>query len=1063
LKLPCPYSRRAPFGMIAVLAALMPALCAPPHALGQQTYTNISNQRFRTISSGPQSALIVDVANPADLDSVRRAAHAQFAAQLQAQQSALQQEVKYLRQRHLIAPGQNLVLSSAAIARSNGRLALPKVQRTRAGNDITFTFPTDANVTGHWSLQDAGKLSQLANLLYPELKAVLGAPGWSGNVTVLNLDPRLGKVDEVLGALLIINGADVSIDFPTFGHDQDQFLAMAQTMAQAFHGPLRIAYDAWEIGMGRAAAVIAAQDIQMFNGTPLDPANGFFYAPAYDLLNQPPLANNTFTPPTKSNQAFNATTLSGMLIPRIEMSSTAWLKCYIENHNFFQQFNAAYYAAVTADATAANDVTRLRSFAKAADPTVELQDFDSWFEQQHVLDTSITPGAKLYAFVQPTFPTTSAANDSGAAIFMVYYQTDSTGDETDLNGNIQVIYWDFTFSNRLFLPSFETVPITNGFGTVAPFFVNIGGTPADQMRVAIDLPVNKEVVRIYFPTGETGTEAAPNTFSGVIVGANAGNLSMGFDNGTNITLSPTQGDFGATGNTPSGFTRTRLVFTPTGATNAITYQRNVYMRQGNATFTGVEPIYQIVAPGPTVTLSHTFDSGPRMISLPFKPLSGDMAKVLAVDPNQLLLAQYRQDLAVPPSPDKYLRYPSLPLYQPGNALWSNFSTSLAKTSLTGESTDVQQDISIPLQFGWNQIGSPYTINLSTDSHLFVQYLGGDVVSLAEAVTRGYVSAGVIAFSSTTGYNDITTTVDPTIPKDTLEAWKGYWIRGLTTEGITLSYVNPNAPTRAAKFRTRATTSRPADLNAWRVPLLLRDSSGNTTGAVLGQSALGSEAFTPALDVASPPPFTRAATLAVRFPHSDWSDGTGRAGGDFLTDIRRSGARAQWNVSVNLPAGGQDYTLAWKNTAAVPRGLRLTLVDTGSGTRRAMNSTSSYTFHAAPTETTRAFQIVAEPHASSVVQIMNLHAITPLGRAAGVTITFETTADSEASVEIQYGGRTIRHIAQGRAVAAGVSQFVWDGKDDQGRGLPGGNYVLNVTARTPEGAQTRQIVPLIIAR
>src|SRR5262249_18526966 len=150
--------------------------------------------------------------------------------------------------------------------------------------------------------------------------------------------------------------------------------------------------DAWEIGMARAAAVIAAQDIQTYNGTTLDPANGFFYTPAYDLLNQPPLGNNTFTPPTQSNQPFNSTTPSGMLVPRLEMASTAWLKCYIENHNFFQQFNAAYYAAVIADATAANDVSRLRSYARSADPMVELQSFDAWFEQQYVLDTSVTPG-----------------------------------------------------------------------------------------------------------------------------------------------------------------------------------------------------------------------------------------------------------------------------------------------------------------------------------------------------------------------------------------------------------------------------------------------------------------------------------------------------------------------------------------------------------------------------------------------------------------------------------------------------------------------------------------------
>ena len=129
----------------------------------------------------------------------------------------------------------------------------------------------------------------------------------------------------------------------------------------------------------------------------------------------------------------------------------------------------------------------------------------------------------------------------------------------------------------------------------------------------------------------------------------------------------------------------------------------------------------------------------------------------------------------------------------------------------------------------------------------------------------------------------------------------------------------------------------------------------------------------------------------------------------------------------------------------------------------MNSTSSFTFHAATNETTRNFLVTAEPRASSLVQIMNLHAAAPAGRATGVTISFETTADAEATVEIQYGGRAIRRLARGRAVTAGVSQFVWDGKDDQGRGLPGGNYIVNVTARTAEGAQTRQIVPLLLAR
>ena len=75
------------------------------------------------------------------------------------------------------------------------------------------------------------------------------------------------------------------------------------------------------------------------------------------------------------------------------------------------------------------------------------QDFDAWFEQQHVLDTSITQGPKLFAYVQPTFPSTTTA--SGAAVFVVYYNTTSIGDEKDSSGSAQIIYWDYSFSNRL--------------------------------------------------------------------------------------------------------------------------------------------------------------------------------------------------------------------------------------------------------------------------------------------------------------------------------------------------------------------------------------------------------------------------------------------------------------------------------------------------------------------------------------------------------------------------------------------------------------------------------------
>lgn len=1062
--------------------------------LRAQTYHNLVNQKFRTVANGPQSALIVDVPDATNTAAVRKAAMAQFKASLAAQRPAIQQEIALMRKRHLIRPTQQFDYVQVAIARANGRIAMPPRKQTRsvpAGNDIKFNFPltTNGGADGGWKDANvAAALDNLANkVLKPELKQLLGPPLWSdtpnsgqATVTVLNSDPRLGKTDEVIGALVVIsvdasNNPVVQIQFPTFSDDQTNFLAMAQAMAQAFLGPYRVGYDAWAQGMARAAAVVAAKDISSYTNsvtgtvTPLDPTNGFYYTPYYDLENQPALGNNTFTPPTKSNQAFNPASLSGMLIPRLQMSSMAWLKCYIENPSFFSQFNSAYYDADSANVNTANDINALRTIAKSVLPSVEGQPFDTWYEQQYVLDTSVTIGPKLYAYTQPTFPddTTSTTNPlgGGAAVFLIYYNTTLTssgqGDESDLNTTVNPIYWDYNFANRLFpSPGSDPISIVSGFGSVAPVFSNIGGSPADQMRVTMDFPAAREYVRVPFPANQTGSVSQPNDYSGVLVGADSGTLTIQFSNGVTKTVTVAQGEFGGTGAPTNLFSRDVMTLTQTGA-SAITFQRNILHRSGTAA-----PIFKLVAPAPLTTLTNTFLNGPRMISLPIKPTSPDLATALGANPSTLLLAQYRQDLT---STEKYQLYPSLPTYQPGYGLWSNLNLNLA-SSIVGYRTDVEQDISVPLLFGWNQIGSPYNItpglNVSTTDISF-SYRGGDAVSLADAVSAGWVSAGITAYSQSSGYVDITSSSDPTVPQNTLEPWKGYWIRVLVTEGVTIIYSNPSSRSARAMKLSRSIARTTRDVGAWSVPLSVRDANGTASGAVFGQSSKGTESFNGKLDVASPPAFSRAATLAVRFPHADWDTGNG-IGGDFLADIRQAGAHAEWNVNITVPASQQPYTLTWANTAKVPHGTRLTLVDQSTGTRTFMNTTSSYAFTPAKGELTRQFQIIAEPRSAGGLFIRNVVVDRPpvvgTRAAASAVIHYELSADAQTTVVIRMGGTVIRHLAaSGRAAQAGVNELVWDLRNDRGIGMGTGVYSLEITAQTTEGERTRSILPIIITR
>ena len=254
---------------------------------------------------------------------------------------------------------------------------------------------------------------------------------------------------------------------------------------------------------------------------------------------------------------------------------------------------------------------------------------------------------------------------------------------------------------------------------------------------------------------------------------------------------------------------------------------------------------------------------------------------------------------------------------------------------------------------------------------------------------------------------------------------------------------------------------------WRLPLVVRNASGNAASALLGQSTRGADTFVPALDGASPPPFAQSAGLSVRFPHADWDTGKASSGaGNFLSDIRHTGASATWDVVVNTPQAEQPYTLTWNNTARLPRGLRLTLVDMETGTRHLMNTGVSYTFTPAKGATSRKFQIQAEPRTAGRLFVSNLHVDTHISRgtSGSATISYEVSGASEATVEIHNGsGRVVRRLVSGRAANAGVNQVFWDLKDDQGRALATGTYMVYISARTPEGEQARSIIAHPITR
>lgn len=1031
---------------------------------GGVIYHNLVNHHFATISSGPQSALVIDVPTLGDRAAVEQTVMQTVNRIRIARDTGLQREFSFLERIGYIKHPPHLGVSDVVILRNNGRLVLPPIH-TRAYGGGTLTF-----VPVGWTSSQQTFINQVVQAAYPVLVQLYGAPAWSGTVKIVSeasLPSPLGDRDALSGGIYDVT--DNEILFPVYSSSQSVILNLIQMMAHAFHGPTVMDYDAWERGMARAVTIAAAPQVVStlrqagFSDT-FDISDPLYSSlDLYDMLNQPALGNDRFFPISQENQPIPTSSLGGMLYPRLQMSSSAWLKVYAADPNFFKTFNDNYYYPQYTASLAGNipDLISLAGQALLADgvTTVDGSSFADWYSRQYVLDTSVTPGNKLYAYSVPIRP--QAGNDDySIGVILVYYQTTGDGvttpsNEVNLSGTCYPIYWDYQFQNRLYLGAqYEQVSIVNGLGTVAPtFFNNIGGALSNgQMRVAMDFPVNDSFVRVYFAarasgTGDLGSNTA-NNFWGTIVGADTGTITITANGTTSSPIQVADGAFGGIIPSSSFFGK------PTDATLTFTdSNNNKTTRVVTIAFNQYVPILYT---SPTITKqSYTFPAGPTMISFPVRPLTTDPAaallnpttgKPMFTDSN-LLMARWLQTQT---GADKYLRSPTMGAITYGLGYWEDFPTQTT-VMISGVTAGVEQDVTIGLVHGWNQIGDPYNTSIDVNQLQFQYLSNNQSVDLPTAISNGWVGGGagltgIWDYSPSTGY----------FSASTLQPLHGYWINVTVSEGLVLTYPSP---TRAADA-TRAQITRSTSLgaNGWLVSLALNDNAGHTATATLGEEANGSDSYRSALDAVRPPDFGTTSAMSIGFTHQDW----GPNSGEYLSDIRSVNQKNTWNISVNVPEPNRSYTLTWNNFADVSRKVNLTLMDTVTGRRIFMRTNSSYTFNPGNT-TTRNFQIIADPRYFGALRITDV--VAQPSRAAGViNFAFNLSEAAQVNADIRTAdGRIIRQLQFGRAAVSGENQLNWNQRDNNDQPVPSGVYLLNITARTSEGDLARAVTPVLVIR
>lgn len=1025
-----------------ILVSLLLLMAAIANPVLSGSYYNVSNTPFATISSGPQNAIVVDVSDPANSAEVQVAVAGALGRTTRAADRTFTRQIAKLREAGLIRPDVDPAIYANILVRSNG---VSRSTRAYGGGEITFTY------TG-WSTTDEATLRSFEQIAYPIVKEVYGDPARTITVNVFN-DTTQSEKDSLLGGAYV-TGSDVQPQIRLWRYASNVSLerSFLHMMVRAFHDMAAFDYDAWEEGFCRAATVASGELVdkeiarnpssglvQMdFVGRTLG-GDAFYYLMSnYETLNQPPLSNNTFFT-SWADTLQGGGLFAGLIIPRLGMSSTAWMKVYIERllidgQSFFKLFNDEYYEQLSGNPEIAGNVPALKSMAAGITSTVEGSAFDDWFTRQYIFDSSISIGKKLYAFVfPPDTPTNPGTEGYSIPTFLMYYVTTSTGDETPLAGTVYPVYWDYQYVNDIFLSGqYESVTIEMGEGYVDPtFFVdNIGGA----QRSAMDFTIGTETVRIFFPAGMTGSTASPNNFIGVVVGTDTGSITAKVDSeATGTTTSVTRGAFGESISLLD-FHKLTIVYTPTSG-SPVTRVANV----GPGAYGAI-----VYATSAGKSLTHIFTSGTKMISIPMTTFEQDQARGLAggdgnpaIAEDKLLLARWNPLLT---ADYKYEMYPRTPPFTPDKGYWIKFPSTVTVT-VAGMTPDPTGSYRIGLVNGWNQIGCPFEESVAIDD-LLVEKANDEPVAFSTAWSTGIIGKVIWKYIPGVGYEQATS----------LDPWEGYWVKCNITDGAVLIVPGPDSRGRAALVGAggRSASDSPND---WSMKFSAVSPSGDTSSIMLGVAAGATDGFDNAFDAEIPPAYGSGVMLAAKPP-----SGAGEA---CAVDTRAEGRqKVSWDVMVTPSGANQDIVIKWGDITKAPKRYKLTLLDQATGRSQYIRTTSSYRLNSGD-GSPRRLTVIADSSPSARLMITNM--IVGPTRGSSMSFSYNLSTDAQITAEIVgASGRCVRLIDEGRVTRSGINTLAWDGRDNDGRAAPAGVYILQISAVTEEGEMTKGIRPVLVA-
>lgn len=357
--------------------------------------------------------------------------------------------------------------------------------------------------------------------------------------------------------------------------------------------------------------------------------------------------------------------------------------------------------------------------------------------------------------------------------------------------------------------------------------------------------------------------------------------------------------------------------------------------------------------------------------------------------------------------------------------------------------------------GFNMIGNPYNYDIPINQILGVSASAPQTSrTFRELVELGYVQSFL-------------TTWDPVskdyvfVDSDTgvMEPMKGYWIRVLTPDDLSLSYPDVFLPAVPEQVR-RAQREWKQTENQYKLQLAARNNDGGQDASnFVGQASSADQARK--LKISEPPV---SPNQEVSLYIEDTVGGQPARMAQSLSETR---GRHQWKIVVESKKAG-DVTVTWPNLSTLPKSLRFRITDNAANVSRFLRQSSGYTFRM-DRPGKREFTLVGETGGVSMAVIGNVTVSQPVTnaadrRSAPFTISYHLSAEATTSVRIlSASGKEIYSVSRGRADRAGENSVVWNLRNNANQAVAPGAYRVEILAETATGERIRKLIPVNVIR